>query len=377
MKHASWRNRVRQLADPAWLGRTVDGYANLIAARLRRLAAEGSTGMLPMSGPGDSAIFFRDGQVVYAESSRTPMPPERTVGLAALGLLHGDARESAGRQADGERGERGDGRRADGRHAGRPETTGQTAGQRAAGQTAGQTAGPGATGQTAGQLPSQTADRPASTGELVRVPSVSLLARVLAVTEPTIDAATELVSSDYRFAKFRHGDRPPVDHVRPIPVETLLTEVDRRRAVLRQLMAVVTPDTVVIRQPSLDAPSAQVSRTQWALLARAGGGTTPRGLALQLGQSVFGTTIEAYRLIVLGLLAVSGREPSLRGESAAGRARVPAGGSGGPGGSGGTMLPGTLAGTRPLAVAMPFMRAVAAADRTNAGGNGGNRPDHR
>jgi hypothetical protein len=296
----------------------VDGYANLIAARLRRLAAEGSTGMLPMSGPGDSAIFFRDGQVVYAESSRTPMPPARTVGLAALGLLHGDARESAGRQTDGERA---GGQRADSQHA----SARQASGASGAGQ-------------------------PASTGELVRVPSVSLLADVLAVTEPTIDAATELVSSDYRFAKFRHGDRPPVDQVRPIPVETLLTEVDRRRAVLRQLMAVVTPDTVVVRRPSLDTPSAQASRAQWALLARAGGGTTPRGLALQLGQSVFGTTIEAYRLIVLGLLAVSGREPA-------------------PGGAPVTFgAPG---------VTMPFMRAVAATDRTNAGGNGGNRPDHR
>ena len=34
-----------------------------------------STGMLPMSGPGDGAIFFCGGQVVYAESTRTPPPP--------------------------------------------------------------------------------------------------------------------------------------------------------------------------------------------------------------------------------------------------------------------------------------------------------------
>ena len=53
------------------------GYANLIEARLRKLAATGSTGMLPMSGRGDGAIFFRGGQVVYAESSRTPAPLRR------------------------------------------------------------------------------------------------------------------------------------------------------------------------------------------------------------------------------------------------------------------------------------------------------------
>ena len=74
MSQISRRARVRQLADSVWPGRTVNGYANLIAARLRKLADEGSTGMLPVSGRGDGAIFFRGGQVVYAESSRTPLP---------------------------------------------------------------------------------------------------------------------------------------------------------------------------------------------------------------------------------------------------------------------------------------------------------------
>ncbi len=74
MSQISRRTRVRQLAESVWPGRTVNGYANLIAARLRKLADEGSTGMLPVSGRGDGAIFFRGGQVVYAESSRTSLP---------------------------------------------------------------------------------------------------------------------------------------------------------------------------------------------------------------------------------------------------------------------------------------------------------------
>ena len=77
---------MRQLAESVWPGRTVNGYANLIAARLRKLADEESTGMLPVAGRGDGAVFFRGGKVVYAESSRTPLPSLRTSGLAALGL---------------------------------------------------------------------------------------------------------------------------------------------------------------------------------------------------------------------------------------------------------------------------------------------------
>ena len=86
MSQVTKRSRVQRLADSVLPGITVGGYANLIEARLRKLAATDSTGMLPLSGHGDGAIFFRGGQVVYAESTRTPTPVRRSVGLAALGL---------------------------------------------------------------------------------------------------------------------------------------------------------------------------------------------------------------------------------------------------------------------------------------------------
>jgi hypothetical protein len=91
MSQVTKRTRVQRLADSVLPGRTVGGYANLIEARLRKLAAAGSTRALPMSGHGDGAIFFRAGQLVYAESTRTPTPARRTVGLAALGLVPTDA----------------------------------------------------------------------------------------------------------------------------------------------------------------------------------------------------------------------------------------------------------------------------------------------
>jgi hypothetical protein len=246
MSQISRRARVRQLADSVWPGRTVNGYANLIAARLRKLAEEGSTGMLPVSGHGDGAIFFRDGQVVYAESSRTALPGPGATGLDVFGLVPGQAPRSAG---DGHTGETG----------------------------------------------------------LVAVRRASRLGSALEITELIIDALTELLSSESRYAKFRHAEMLPVGQGRPIALETLLTEVQRRHEVLRQLAAVVSPDTAVACGPSPELRSAQVSPAQWALLVRADGGTTPRRLAMQLGRSVFGTTIEVYRLVELGLLAVPGR----------------------------------------------------------------------
>jgi hypothetical protein len=228
----------------------VNGYANLIAARLRRLADEGSTGMLPVSGHGDGAVFFRDGEVVYAESSRTsPAAPHRA-GLAALGLALGEAPGSRGGE------------------------------------------------QTGG-------------ASLAVVRSVGWLAGLLEPTELILDALTELLSTESRYAKFRHTEDLPAGRGRPISVEALLEEVQRRHEVLRQLAVAVTPDTAIAREWAIDRPSAQVSPTQWALLMRAIDGTTPRRVAMELGRSVFGTTIEVYRLVELGLLVVPGCPPAL------------------------------------------------------------------
>jgi hypothetical protein len=242
MSQVAKRNRVQRLADSVLPGRTVGGYANLIEARLRKLAASASTGMLPMSGHGDGAIFFRGGQVVYAESTRVPSPVRPSGGLAALGLVAVDTA------------------------------------------------------------------RPSTGAELVAAPSLDRLVGMLALTEPTIDAITELLSSESRYAKFRPSDLPAGSPMSPLPIETVLAEVERRRQVLRQLAPAVSADSPVVRFAPRDPPSFQVSAAQWTLLLRTGEGSTPRTLAMALGRSVFGTTIEVYRLLALGLLVVPGRE---------------------------------------------------------------------
>lgn len=208
----------------------MDGYRNLIAGRLRRLAATGSTGTLPFSGHCDGAIHFRDGQVVYAESTHTP----------------------------------------------------------------------GARLDPAGGAPPLA--RPALAG----LPPLRGLAAILAVTEPTVDAALELISAESRCARFRPARVPAAEPSCGIPVDALLAEVTRRQRLLAQLSAVVTADTAVARNPELSSPGVQVSARQWAVLIRVRPGTTPRALAWELRRSVFSTTAEVYRLLVLRLLSAAG-----------------------------------------------------------------------
>jgi peptidoglycan hydrolase-like protein with peptidoglycan-binding domain len=207
---------ARQLTASVWPGKAADDYDSLLAARFHKLAAAGSTGVLPFSGAGDGAIYFRDGEIIFARSTRTPGPPD---------------------------------------------------------------------GTAAGETP------------YIR------LAAALAMAEPTVDATAELLITESRFTKFRSA-RAPVSETAPgLGVEGLLAEVARRRRILAQLAPVVTADSTVARIPQLRTPDIRVSTVQWALLIRVRDGSTPRSLAWELGRSVFGTTLEIYRLLALRLLS--------------------------------------------------------------------------
>lgn len=151
----------------------------------------------------------------------------------------------------------------------------------------------------------------------------SSLGAMLAGGEATVDAALELLSNRSTSGRFRPMAQPARDasfdsnlrfdgnfsldsHVSldgnsSFEVEGLLAEVARRRRLLRQ-MAGFTADSPLARNPSLPAERMQVSAGQWALIIRVYPGSTSRGLAWALGRSVFSTTSEIYRLIVLGLV---------------------------------------------------------------------------
>jgi hypothetical protein len=203
--------------------RRPDGYADLVAERLRRIAAARSTGMLPFSGRSDGAIYFRDGKVAYAESSRTPSPAAHAY--------------------------------------------------------------------------------PAPAGTL---PPLHSITAVLAITEPAVDAALELLCAQSRYAKFRSSRVPGTGLAADICLEALLAEVARRPRVLRQLSAVLTADTALARNSRIRQEAIRVSALQWALLIRVRQGSTPRDLAWDLRRSVFGTTAEVYKLLVRRLLSVAG-----------------------------------------------------------------------
>jgi hypothetical protein len=224
----------------------VDGYGNLIAARLRKLAAAQATGALPFSGYDDGAIYLRGGNVIGARSCRTPAGPAP--------------------------------------------------------------AGPVPAGPVPASL-SPAGPAPASEPPALAVGRLHAIARI---AEPIVDAALELLSSDSRYSRFQPGEPGPggpgAGEPGPggpaagIAVEDLLAEVARRQRLLRQVSVIVTAETAVTRNPRLRSP-VQVSAWQWALLIRIGDGTTPRDLAWDLNRSVFGTTLDVYRLLVLRLLS--------------------------------------------------------------------------
>jgi hypothetical protein len=207
-----------------------------LVVRLSKLADSGQTGVLRLPGEHGGAIHLSEGDVVYAESKRTPGPARWFAHLPDL--PDGSAPAAAEGEAGG-------------------------------------------------------------------------LAWSFAVREATIDAALELLSSRPRYAlrqRFRESGPPVVDGAGGMPFAELLTEVGRRQELVRQMASAATPltaDTPVVRNPDLHAPRLQVSALQWALLIRVNRQATPRELAWEIGNSVFGTTLEVFRLISLGFLTAA------------------------------------------------------------------------
>jgi hypothetical protein len=148
--------------------------------------------------------------------------------------------------------------------------------------------------------------------------------------EATVDAAMELMSARPRHVRFAEaGEEPGPDLPGPpgmpgmpgMPLAALMAEVTRRHKLLEQIAAVLTPDAPVVRNPRLRSRAVQVSDTQWAILLRLGQPVTPRALALELGPSVFGLTIEVYRMLIMHLVSVADA-PAWPGEASPGRSAL-------------------------------------------------------
>lgn len=155
-------------------------------------------------------------------------------------------------------------------------------------------------------LASRLARWPAGPG---RGSGPSMLERAWVVREAIADAAFDLLARAPRAGRFADGGAPGPDDAETMAVEELLAEVNRRREITRQVSAWVTADSVVTRDRRFSGGRMHVPASQWALLVRMNGPVTPRGLAMERGISVFTTTLEVFRLITVGLVAVAGGRP--------------------------------------------------------------------
>jgi hypothetical protein len=151
--------------------------------------------------------------------------------------------------------------------------------------------------------------------------------------EATMDAGAELLAAKPRYVRFREAENGAAEaDAGGMSVAELVTEVTRRHELLGQLSPILAPDTPVARNPRLESRAIHVSDVQWAIVTRLNDPAPPRAVAHELGHSVFGTTIEVFRMVVMGLVSVAG---------------TPAGPAGGAGGADST---------RP---AISFVRALA------------------
>lgn len=224
-----------------------------LLVRLGKLAESGRTGALRLSGDCGGTIYLSEGDVVYAESKQTP----------------GLAKQS--QQA--------------------PEYPYEDEAVSQAGSVPAR--------MNHGSVPILAANLDPGTARS--------LERSFAVREATVDALLDLLVDRSRNPprqRFRAFVTPDVSEVSGMSVAALTVEVKRRQEITRQLSTFLTADKAVVRNPILASPSLQVSGLQWALLIRMGERSTPRSLAWELGHSVFGTTIELFRLIVLGFVSV-------------------------------------------------------------------------
>jgi len=137
----------------------------------------------------------------------------------------------------------------------------------------------------------------------------SALERDWVVREAIADAAFDLLAHTPRAGRFTDGGAAGPDDGGAMTVGELLAEVNRRREITRQLSACVTADSVLARDPRFSGSGVHIPASQWALLVRMNGPVTPRRLAMQRGRSVFTTTLDVFRLISLGLVAVDGGQP--------------------------------------------------------------------
>ncbi|GLY14114.1 hypothetical protein LWF15_34485 [Kineosporia rhizophila] len=103
-------------------------------------------------------------------------------------------------------------------------------------------------------------------------------------------------------ARFRPGAWHWCEPVRTFSVAEVLTEVERRKAVLARMTRGVRMDAPIQRAPQLPVERIRLTATQWNIAALANGTTTPLDIAWMLGHGVFATTVAIHQLARLGVI---------------------------------------------------------------------------
>ncbi|GAA3633082.1 hypothetical protein GCM10022223_59290 [Kineosporia mesophila] len=103
-------------------------------------------------------------------------------------------------------------------------------------------------------------------------------------------------------ARFRPGAWHWCEPVRTFSVAEVLTEVERRKAVLGRMTRGVRMDAPIQRSPQLPVERIRLTATQWNIAALANGTTTPLDIAWMLGHGVFATTVAIHQLARLGVI---------------------------------------------------------------------------
>ncbi len=177
-----------------------------------------------------------------------------------------------------------------------------------------------------GDIVAADSRRTPSLADRIGTEKAGSLARGWLATEATIDAAMELMSARPRHVRFTEPEEEPgLPGIPGMPLTALMAEVTRRHNLLEQIAAVLTPDSAVARNLRLRSRAVHVSDGQWAILLQLGQPVTPQALALGLGQSVFGMTIEVYRMVIMDLVSVvdtSARTADPAGEASRGRSTL-------------------------------------------------------
>lgn len=146
-------------------------------------------------------------------------------------------------------------------------------------------------------------------------PGGAHLSQAVTIAEAAVDAALDLLSSRSTCSRFRPAKVPPDPETVNISVTDLLAEVTRRRRLLQQ-MAGISADLALLKSKEIPGGRIQLTAAEWALLIRVRPRSTPRELAWALRRSVFGTTVDVYRLVLLGLLRAADRQPQPPGRDA-------------------------------------------------------------